>query len=117
NVLRLRQFVENNSSGELRHVTLRYETPTPFIEKSAWMRREKEHRILLTDYSLHFLDLAWLFFEGAMTIRRLEVTQNSRGELESVSADLSFSNGNCTVLIRQGCHRREAHVHYCFQNY
>ncbi len=117
NARKLRQFVQKYSSGELRHVTLRFETPTPFIEKSAWMRRERENRILLTDYSLHFLDLAWLFFEGAMTIRRLKVTDNDRGELESVAADLSFENGNCTLLIRQGCHRREAHIQYCFQNY
>jgi nucleoside-diphosphate-sugar epimerase/predicted dehydrogenase len=117
NVVALRQFLQKYPSGALRHVSVRFETPSPFIEKSAWMRREKEHRILIADYAMHFLDVAWLFFDGAMKIGRLEIIDNARRELESLSADLSFPNGNCTLMIRQGCHRREAHVHYCFQNY
>ena len=96
---------------------LRYETPSPFIEKSAWIRQEKKHRILITDYALHFLDVAWMFFEGPMKVLQLKVQDNARGELESVVAHVSFEEGDCTLSIRQGGHRREANVHYAFQNY
>ena len=117
NVSALRRFKQRHVSGKLRHVMLRYETPSPFIEKSAWLREEKMNRILVTDYSLHFLDAAWMFFDGPMKILRLKVEDNARGELESVMAHVSFEEGDCTLLIRQGGHRREAHVHYAFQNY
>ena len=117
NVDALRRFRSRYTSGRLRHVMLRYETPSPFIEKSAWMRQEKKHRILVTDYALHFLDLAWMFFAGPMKIVQLKVEENARGELESVMAHVSFDEGDCTLLIRQGGHRRESHIHYAFQNY
>jgi nucleoside-diphosphate-sugar epimerase len=117
NVSAFRRFKSTYRSGRLRHVTLRFETPSPFIEKSAWIRQEKKHRILVTDYALHFLDVAWMFFEGPMKILQLKVQDNARGELESVVAYVSFEEGDCTLLIRQGGHRREAHVHYAFQNY
>ena len=112
NVSTLRRFKGRYLSGRLRHVMLRYETPSPFIEKSAWIRQEKKHRILVTDYGLHFLDLAWIFFEGPMKIQQLRTAENSRGEIESVSGHLSFDEGDCTFVIRQGCHRREARIHY-----
>ena len=81
------------------------------------MRHERRHRVLLIEYGMHFLDMAWLFFEGSMRINRCDTTGNDRGEVESISADLSFDNGTCSVLMRQGCHQRQALVTYDFQNY
>lgn len=117
NVIQFRRFLATHPSGMLRAVALHYETPSPALEKSHWMRQERTHRILITDYALHFLDLAWIFCNGPLTIHRCETGWNSRNELESLSAALSFNGVPCDVLIRQGCHQRECVLIYHFQNY
>lgn len=117
NVIRFREFLTAHPSGALRGVTLHYETPSPALEQSSWMRQERQHRILLTDYSMHYLDLAWLFCEGPMNVHRCTTNFNDRDELETLSAALSFNGVPCDVLIRQGCHQRQCIITHLFQNY
>jgi VCBS repeat-containing protein len=117
NVLAWRRFLKERPSGALRGVTLHYETPSPANEQSAWMKQERKHRILLCDYALHYLDLAWMHCMGPMEIHRCGVSFNDREELETVSAALSFSGVPCDVLIRSGCHQRQCVVTHHFQNY
>ena len=52
-----------------------------------------------------------------MRINRCDTASHARGEVESVSADLSFDNGTCAVMLRQGCHQRQVVLTYDFQNY
>ncbi len=117
NVIRFREFLAKHPSGGLRHVALHYETPSPAIEQSYWMKQERKHRVLLTDYAIHFLDLAWLFCGGPMQVHRYDLAWNGRDELESFSAALSFSGVACDILVRQGCHQRQCSIIYHFQNY
>ncbi len=117
NVMRLREHLQRHPSGALRGVSLHYETPSPANEQSSWMKQELKHRILLTDYSMHYLDLAWLFCEGPMNVHRCGITTNDRVELETLSAALSFNNVPCDILIRSGGHQRHCLITHHFQNY
>ncbi len=117
NVLQMREHLRRHPSGALRGVSLHYETPSPANEQSSWMKQEWKHRILLTDYSMHLLDIAWLFCEGPMQVHRCLATQNDRDELETLSADLSFDGTACDILIRSGGHQRHCIIRHHFQNY
>ena len=117
NMLRFRKFLSEHPSGALRAVSLHFETPSPAMEQASWMKQEKKNRVLLTDYAMHYLDVAWLFCEGPMTMHRCDVQWNDRGELGEVSADLSFSGVPCDILIRQGGHQRHCLIVLHFQNY
>ena len=70
-----------------------------------------------SDYSLHMLDLTWLFCEGPMQVDRCGVSFNDRDELETLSAAMSFSGVPCDVLIRSGCHQRQCIITHHYQNY
>ncbi|WP_050030475.1 NAD-dependent epimerase/dehydratase family protein [Verrucomicrobium sp. BvORR034] len=117
NVLAFRRYLQQHHPGRILRTTLHFETPSPANEMAPWMRREREHRILLTDYGLHFLDLAWVFFQSAATINRCDAHYNTRGEVESIAADMSFAEGTSTVFLRQGRHQRQVIIGYDFQNY
>jgi predicted dehydrogenase len=117
NVLAFRRFLLKRPSGSLRWVNLHYETPSPALERSAWMREEWKNRILLTDYAFHYLDLAWALFAGPMTIGRCHVTRNDRRELRELSADVSFPQGGAALFIRQGAHQRQCIINFVFDNY
>jgi len=117
NVLAFRRFLEACPPGALRKVTLHFDTPSPYHERAAWLRDEWRNRVLLTDYAIHFLDLAWLLFDGPMTIRHCERTRNARGELARLSAEVAFPTGNCSIFIRQGAHQRQCSLRYVFDNY
>lgn len=117
NVLAFRRFLAERPSGALRRVTLHFDTPSPYHERAAWLRDEWRNRVLLTDYAIHFLDLAWLLFDGPMTIRHCERTRNARGELARLSAEVSFPAGECGIFVRQGAHQRQCILRYVFDNY
>ena len=117
NMLQMREHLRRHPSGALRAVSLHYETPSPANEQSSWMKQEWKHRILLTDYSMHYLDLTWLFCQGDMQVHRCLSTKNDRGELETLSADLSFNDVPCDILIRSGGHQRHCIIRHHFQNY
>lgn len=117
NALAFRRFIEARPPGALRRVTLHFDTPSPCHERAAWLRDEWRNRVLLTDYAIHFLDLAWLLFDGPMTIRHCERTRNARGELARLSAEVAFSTGSCSLFVRQGAHQRQCSLRYVFDNY
>jgi len=117
NVLRYREFLKQHPSGALRAVSLHYETPSPAIEQSTWIKQERRHRIVLCDFAMHYLDLTWLLCEGAMQVNRCGVCFNDRDELETLSAAMSFNGVSCDVLIRSGCHQRQCIITHHFQNY
>ena len=117
NVIAFRRFLESRPSGALRRVTLHFDTPSPNHERAAWMRDEWRSRILLTDYAIHYLDLAWLLFDGPMSVRHCERARNARGELARLAAEVSFPAGECSIFIRQGAHQRQCILRYVFDNY
>jgi nucleoside-diphosphate-sugar epimerase len=117
NVLAFRKFLAERPAGRLRWVKLHYETPSPWHEQAAWMRDEWRNRILVTDYAIHYLDLAWSLFAGPMMIGRCDTQRNARGELASVSADLRFPEGACSLFLRQGAHQRQCLIEFVFENY
>ncbi|NDF00296.1 MAG: NAD-dependent epimerase/dehydratase family protein [Verrucomicrobia bacterium] len=117
NVLAFRRYLGERPAGALRWVTLHYETPSPWHEQVAWMRAEWRHRILVTDYAIHYLDLAWSLFDGPMVIQRCQTRRNARGELASVAADVAFPGGACSLFLRQGAHQRQCLIEFVFENY
>jgi predicted dehydrogenase len=117
NLLRMREHLHRFPPGALRAVTLHVETPSPVNEQSSWMKQEWKNRIVLTDYAMHYLDICWLFCTGDMQIHRCLVSKNDRGELETLSAALSFDGAPCDILIRSGGHQRHCIVTHHFQNY
>ena len=117
NLLQMREHMRRFPPGALRAVSLHFETPSPAGEQSSWLRQEWKNRIVLTDYAMHYLDLCWLFCTGEMQIHRCLVAKNDRGELESLSAALSFDGAPCDILIRSGGHQRHCIVTHHFQNY
>ncbi|MEN9573292.1 MAG: hypothetical protein RL514_1147 [Verrucomicrobiota bacterium] len=117
NVLAFRRFLAERPPGALRRVTLHFDTPSPHHERAAWQREEWRNRILLTDYAIHYLDLAWLLFDGPMTIRHCERARNARGELARLAAEVTFPTGVCSLFIRQGAHQRQCSLRYVFDHY
>lgn len=117
NVLAFRRFLAARPAGTLRRVTLHFDTPSPHHERAAWLRDEWHNRVLLTDYAIHYLDLAWVLFEGPMKIQHCDRTRNSRGELARLCAEVSFPAGDCSIFIRQGAHQRQCILRYVFDNY
>lgn len=117
NVMRMREHLRQYPAGALRAVSLHMETPSPANEQSTWMKQEWKNRIVLTDYAMHYLDLCWLFCEGEMQTDRCLVNRNDRGELETLSAALTFNGTPCDILIRSGGHQRHCIIRHHFQNY
>jgi nucleoside-diphosphate-sugar epimerase/predicted dehydrogenase len=117
NLMRMREHLLTYPPGALRAVSLHVETPSPANEQSNWMKQEWRNRIVLTDYAMHYLDICWMFCRGEMKIDRCLVTKNDRGELETLSAALTFDGAPCDVLIRSGGHQRHCIIRHHFQNY
>lgn len=117
NLMQMREHLRKHPPGALRAVSLHVETPSPANEQSNWMKQEWRNRIVLTDYAMHYLDICWMFCRGEMRIDRCLVTQNDRGELETLSAALTFEGAPCDVLIRSGGHQRHCIIRHHFQNY
>ena len=72
---------------------------------------------MLLDYSIHFLDLAWMFGKGDMHIASTRVCRDIHGDTESISAKVDFTNYDCSIFLRQGRSRRRCVIEYVFQNY
>lgn len=117
NLLQMRKHLARHPPGALRAVTLHLETPSPANEQSSWMKQEWAHRIVLADYAMHYLDVCWMFCSGEMNINRCLVSKNDRGELETLSAALTFDQVPCDILIRSGGHQRHCIISHHFQNY
>ena len=117
NLMRMREHMRKHPAGALRAVTLHVETPSPANEQSNWMRQEWRNRIVLTDYCMHYLDICWMFCLGEMQVDRCVATRNDRGELETLSAALTFDGAPCDILIRSGGHQRHCIIRHHFQNY
>jgi nucleoside-diphosphate-sugar epimerase/predicted dehydrogenase len=117
NVMRMREHLRLNPPGALRAVSLHMETPSPANEQSTWMKQEWRNRIVLTDYAMHYLDICWMFCQGDMRADRCLVTRNDRGELQTLSAALTFNDTPCDILIRSGGHQRHCIIRHHFQNY
>lgn len=117
NLMRMRAHLRSHPPGALRAVSLHFETPSPANEASSWMKQEWRNRIVLTDYAIHYLDLCWMFCQGEMQVNRCLVKRNDRGELETLSASMSFDGIPCDILIRSGGHQRHCIIRHHFQNY
>lgn len=116
-LMQMREHLRRHPAGALRAVTLHFETPSPANEQSSWMKQEWKHRTVLTDYAMHYLDICWMLCPGRMEVERCRVFRNDRGELETLSAALSFDGVPCDMLIRSGGHQRHCIITHHFQNY
>jgi hypothetical protein len=117
NLMCMREHLNKHPPGALRAVSLHVETPSPANEQSNWMKQEWRNRIVLTDYAMHYLDICWMFCRGEMQVDRCLVSRNDRGELETLSAALTFDGAPCDILIRSGGHQRHCIIRHHFQNY
>jgi len=110
-------FIRTHNSGELRHVRLTFDSPPVRNDRAAWLRNERSAKTLVLDYAIHFIDLAFLFANGSMTIESATVDRNPVGETECVRAMVTFDNYTCDFFLRQGALRRRCHLEFIFQNY
>ena len=117
NTQRAFQYLVTHNPGELRETRLHFDSPAVDLDKAAWMREERLARTLVIDYAIHFLDLAWLFAEGAAQIKDLEVRRNLKEQTVLVSATVKFTNHISRVFLRQGARQRRCQIEYVFSNY
>lgn len=102
--------------GRLIRVDVLFQSPPVAQETSGWLRRERQARTLLMDYSLHFLDLACMFGEGPWRPESIRWELNDRGETSLVEGRLLGETYPVSFCLRQGFVPRTARVEFVFQN-
>ena len=117
NVAQLTGFLARVNSGRLLQVRLRFDSPPVALDGATWMRDERRSRTLLSDYAIHFLDLALLFGEGEPSISGLRSEQNQRGETSRIDGVLRCDNHTVDFCLRQGGNERRCELEYLFENY
>jgi len=102
--------------GRLIRVDVLFQSPPVAQETSGWLRREREARTLVMDYSLHFLDLACMLGKGPWRTESVRWDLNDRGETSLVEGRLVGETYPVNFCLRQGFLPRTARVEYVFQN-
>jgi predicted dehydrogenase len=117
NVRQMMAHLARYNPGPILHATLVFHSSPVCNDGAPWMRNERAARTLLFDYSVHCLDLATLFGQGAWRVERVEHRINARGETAQITASVRCDNYSVDLVLRQGCVPRKAHVRFEFQNY
>ncbi|MFH1921973.1 MAG: NAD-dependent epimerase/dehydratase family protein [Planctomycetota bacterium] len=117
NVTRMLRVLQRHNPGELRHVTLQFQSPPVAYESSAWLRRERVARTLLMDYGIHFLDLACMFSTDGWQADHVRYSLDGAGNTGMVEGRLSSDAYSVSFLLAQGFGPRRAKLLYNFQNY
>lgn len=116
NVQSMLKFLSEYNTGELIQTRLHFDSPSVDFDKAAWLRQERFARTLLADYSVHFVDLAWMLAAGPMQMRDVQVRRNLKGQTESIEAALRFENCSSYLFLRQGVRQRRCQIEFVFQN-
>lgn len=117
NVRAFREFVRERPTGTLLGVNLLFQSPPVRGDGSPWIRQERRSRSLLMDYSIHFLDLACMFEDGAWTVETLDWVADSYGDTEIIRGRCSNKSYPLTVHLQQGFCTRTCRIEYVFRNY
>lgn len=117
NVQEMLQYLNQYNPGELRHVSLQFQSPPVANESAVWLRNERKARTLLMDYGIHFLDLACMFSEGSIKLETIRHEENERGETSLIQGSASCADHSLSFLIRQGSIPRKCIIRYVFHNY
>lgn len=87
------------SAEPVRHVDVTWRD-NPFEERhTEWIKREREHRLMLYDFSYHFIDMAQLLLERPMGIEFV-VTEADEEYTGYVSVELGNGNRSATLDLR-----------------
>ncbi len=116
NVLALLAALRAYNPGRLLHVFVDFSSPPTAADSAAWARRERESRTLLMDYSVHLLDLACLFSDGAWGAEGVRYGVDQRGDTHWIRGAFEGAY-RVDFLLRQGFAPRRARISYTFQNY
>jgi predicted dehydrogenase len=71
--------IDTAELGDVVSVGLRFHSGSLFDEPAAWMRREREHKILLFDFAYHFVDLALLFLGPVVSLQFVDSAVDNLG--------------------------------------
>lgn len=117
NVLAMQEHLRKYNPGRLISVNVDLQTPPVCEDGALWMRKERQARTLLMDYSLHYLDIACMYGQGDWTINSLHHDINTRGETANIRGDISAENYSVSFSLRQGFIPRKHQIIFNFQNY
>jgi hypothetical protein len=71
----------------------------------------------LTDYGMHFLDLACMFDDRSWRVERARYELNHAGETACIEGTLASPSYTVSFLLRQGFQPRRCRLMFTFQNY
>ena len=117
NVLAMQDHLRTYNPGRLISVNVDLQTPPVCEDGAFWMRKERQAKTLLMDYSLHYLDIACMYGRGKWTINSLHHDINTRGETANIRGDISADNYSVSFSLRQGFIPRKHQIIFNFQNY
>jgi len=117
NVREMFAQLQRNPPGRVIRVDVLFQSPPVAAEMAGWLRRERDARTLLMDYSFHFLDLACMLGNGRWVPGPVRWSVNQLGETSVIEGRLEGSTHPVTFCLRQGFVPRTARVEYVFQNY
>ncbi|MGH7867354.1 MAG: hypothetical protein ACREP9_06885, partial [Candidatus Dormibacteraceae bacterium] len=100
NVRRMSDFLRNHNPGELKHVSLHFQSPSVLADSVAWLRSERAARTLLIDYSVHFLDLACMFGRGEWELESCQHQVDQNGHTSLIMGSFS-ANYRVSFHLRQ----------------
>jgi predicted dehydrogenase/nucleoside-diphosphate-sugar epimerase len=117
NTLRMLNHLRQYKPGRLIHAHVHFQSPPVVRDGAAWLRRERQARTLLMDYSLHFLDVACMFSRGAWRAEAVRHEINGRGETSLIEGRAVGVDYTVSFVLRQGFAPRRARVEFVFENY
>lgn len=117
NVREFRKFISEHPTGALLGVNLLFQSPPVRADGSPWIKQERLSRSLLMDYSIHFLDLACMFEDGAWEINNLDWNLDSNGDTEIIRGRCTNRSYPLTLHLQQGFCTRTCRIEYVFRNY
>jgi predicted dehydrogenase len=102
----------SGSLGDIASVNLRFHSGSLFDEPATWMRREREHKILLFDLAYHFVDLALLFLGPVASLRFADSAVDNLGLRYAAFGTLhdNGARGLFELMLDSSCARTEIQV-------
>ncbi len=116
NVQQLLLFLNTYNPGRILSASVTFHSP-PVAHDSSWRKNERRARTLLTDYAIHFMDVAMMFGQGQWSPKNIRFTLNHSSETDFIGGVMSGDVYDVAFNLRQSFGPRVARVEFVFQNY
>ena len=117
NVLRMAAHLRAHPPGRLWQAHVEFQSPPVNFDQAGWRKQERVARTLLTDYGMHFLDLACMFDDQQWQVERVRHALNHAGETACIEGRLVSPSYPVSFILRQGFQPRRCRLMFTFQNY